>query len=109
MDMCQQRKTQQLCHQVAETLNLVLSGECSDEILQGLYVQEVQPSPDSSQLLVIVSGLVPGEPLDPVDVLTRLHRHSGQLRAEVAAAITRRKTPRLLFRVAEGPHPMFLA
>jgi hypothetical protein len=40
----------QLCHQVAETLNCVLSGECRDEVLQNLQVLGVEPAPNASQL-----------------------------------------------------------
>ena len=38
------RKTLQLCSQVADTLNLVLSGECADDVLQSLHVVAVQPA-----------------------------------------------------------------
>ena len=82
-------------------VNLVLTGECTDEVLQGLYVAEVQLAPDATRLLVIVGSAVPGETLDQVDVLTRLHRHSGQLRAEVASSI------RLRFQVASESIPVF--
>ena len=37
------RKTLQLCSQVADTLNLVLSGECADDVLQSLHVVAVKP------------------------------------------------------------------
>ena len=38
-----QRKTMQLCRQVEQTLCLVLSGECKDELLQSLLVESVTP------------------------------------------------------------------
>ena len=41
----QGRKSKQLCRQVAETLDLVLSGDCRDEILQNLQVVSVAPAP----------------------------------------------------------------
>src|ERR1700722_6396857 len=50
------RKTLQLCSQVADTLNLVLSGECSDEFLQSLQVVAVRPAPNAAQLLVLVTS-----------------------------------------------------
>lgn len=60
------RKTLQLCSQVADTLNLVLSGECADECLQCLQVVSVTPAPNAAQLLVVVSPSSGGPAPDPV-------------------------------------------
>lgn len=95
-----QRKTRQLCAQIAETLSLVLSGECGDELLQSLQVIAVDPAPDASQLVVTVRAGLPGERVDPAEVLMRLDAVMGKLRCEVAAAITRKRTPKLVFRVS---------
>ena len=95
------RKAQQLCRQVQQTLSLVLSGEFADEVLQSLFVESVVPAPNASQLLVTVSAADGSE--DAVEsglILQKLEHVAGQLRSEVAAAITRRKTPRLMFQVA---------
>jgi ribosome-binding factor A len=93
------RKTLQLCGQVADTLNYVLSGECYDDVLRNVYVVKVEPAPDASQLLVTVAPYDPNDPA-PLDViLARLGHASGLLRREVAATISRRKAPQLLFRV----------
>jgi ribosome-binding factor A len=97
------RKTMQLCRQVADTLGLVLSGECDDDVLRSLQVVAVTPAPDASQLLVIVAPAIAGEMLDPADVLSRLASCAGRLRCEVAAAISRRRTPRLAFQFVSGP------
>jgi ribosome-binding factor A len=94
------RKLLQLCQQVADTLAQVLGGECDDEMLRSLQVVSVTPAPDSSQLLVIVAPLLPGETLDPTMVLARLAAVAGRLRTEVAASITRRRAPRLMFQFA---------
>jgi ribosome-binding factor A len=83
--------------QVADTLNVVLSGECADEVLQCLQVVAVRPAPDASQLLVLVSPSSVESGPDPVRVLQRLAAANGRLRAEVAAAIVRRRTPKLVF------------
>jgi ribosome-binding factor A len=97
------RKALQLCGQVAETLNYVLSGECDDDVLRNLYVVRVDPAPDVSQVMVTVA------PLDPKDagrvdlIMTHLMHAAGKLRAEVASSIHRRKTPQLLFRVISPP------
>jgi len=94
------RKAQQLCRQVQQTLSLVLSGEYADEVLQSLFVESVVPAPNASQLLVTVSAAHDGQ--DAVEsglILHKLEHVSDRLRSEVAAAISRRKTPRLMFQV----------
>ncbi len=91
------RKSLQLCSQVADTLNLVLSGECADECLQCLQVVAVTPAPNASQLLVVVCPSSAGPAPDPVTVSERLASANGRLRGEVAAAIVRRRAPRLIF------------
>jgi ribosome-binding factor A len=96
------RKAQQLCHQVADTLSLVLSGELGDE-LADLRVVSVTPAPDSSQLLVVVAPAVAGGVVDPAAAIARLQTVAGRLRSEVAAAITRRRAPKLLFQFLAGP------
>jgi ribosome-binding factor A len=96
------RKTLQLCSQVADTLNLVLSGECADEVLQCLQVVEVVPAPNASQLLALVSPASTDSTLDPATVLKHLAVANGRLRAEVAGAIVRRKAPKLIFQFVGG-------
>ncbi len=91
-----QRKAWQLCHQVADTLNLVLSSEV-DDVLRDVHVVAVTPAPDASQLLVLVAPAVPGQSVNATDVLARLDAAAGRLRSEVAAAITRRRAPKLVF------------
>ncbi|MGD9633663.1 MAG: hypothetical protein AB7G28_04555 [Pirellulales bacterium] len=90
-------RSHQLFRQVAETLDLVLSGETHDELLQSLHVVSVAPAPDVSRLLVAVSSDLPAAEFDRAAIETRLAQHSGRLRCAVAAAITRRKTPLLSF------------
>jgi ribosome-binding factor A len=94
------RKAIQLCHQVAETLEEVLA-ECGDSVLQDLRVVDVEPAPDASRLLVTVA--VDGSLLDRQDRV-RVHEHlvraSGHLRSEVASAITRKRAPVLVYRLA---------
>jgi ribosome-binding factor A len=97
-----ERKLLQLCRQVAETLNQVLSGECDDDILRSLYVTSVVPAPNAAQLVVVVVPALPGESLEPVRVLERLSAHAGYLRHAVATSITRRRAPQLLFQFASN-------
>ena len=47
------RKTKQLCQQVARTLNLCVN-DCEDPIVQLMYLVNVIPAPDSSCLMVHV-------------------------------------------------------
>ena len=89
-------KTLQLCRQVQRALSLCLGGECGDEVLRSLYVESVEPAPDASRLLVRV--IMPRSMhISPIEVLGRLDRVSGTLRAEVARAITRKRAPELSF------------
>jgi ribosome-binding factor A len=96
------RKAKQLCRQIAETLDQILAGEASDDVLRGLRVADVLPAPDTSRLLVTL--LMDCDPTDfdrPL-IEERLACCRGRLRAEVAAAITRRKAPTLVFEII-GP------
>lgn len=97
-----QRKACQLARQVAETLDEVLA-DCGDEILRGLRVTTVAPYPDASRLMVTVAPvdgqLAPAT--GPNDVIEHLGRANGHLRYEIAAAVTRKRTPILLYRLAE--------
>ena len=89
------RKALQLCGQVAETLAVALASS-ADEVLRDLLVESVVPAPSSMRLLVT---LAPPPDATLADVTDHLHRAAGWLRSEVARAITRRKTPELMFRL----------
>jgi ribosome-binding factor A len=92
-----QRKTRQLCSQVAQALALILSSEFDDDLLLGLTVLAVEPAPNESQLLVTLQS--DAETNLRNAILTRLVQATGFLRAEVAAAITRKRAPQLVFQV----------
>jgi ribosome-binding factor A len=94
------RKTLQLCEQVRHALEYALSGESNDDLLRMLYVAKVEPAPDASRLMVTVVPLTKDEQPDPALVTTRLHAHAAALRASVAAAISRRKVPDLIYKFA---------
>jgi ribosome-binding factor A len=87
------RKTLQLCRQVQRALTFAF-GETGDDALLDVYVDDVQPAPDASRLLVSVhtGG-------DPLAVMQALDQHTGRLRSAVAEAITRRKAPELAWQV----------
>ena len=93
------RKARQPCRQVSHTLSYVLSGECDDDVLRSLYVESVDPAPDSSRLLVTVAVLDKDLATPTEVILGKLAAASGKLRSEVAASINRRKTPELVFTV----------
>jgi ribosome-binding factor A len=95
------RKTLQLCEQVKHALEYALSGESNDDLLRMLYVAKVEPAPDADRLMVTVVPLTKDEHPDPAEVMTRLHAHAGPLRSSVAAAISRRKVPDLIYKYAE--------
>jgi ribosome-binding factor A len=98
------RKAHQLCRQVGQTLDEVLA-ECADVVLQGLRVESVEPCPDACRLLVTVAPIVnrPTNVAEAAIVVDHLQRASGHLRSEVATAITRKRAPLLLYRLAEPP------
>ncbi len=98
------RKAQQLCHQVADTLSLVLSGEFGEE-LRDLRVVAVTPAPDATQLLVLVAPAIADSNVDPDAVIAKLAAVAGILRSEVVMAITRRRAPKLLFQFVAGQSP----
>jgi len=91
-------KTLRMCSQAADALALALP-ECADETLQSLTVLSVAPAPNASRLLVTL-GAQP--PVDLADILGRLERARGFLRGQLAATITRKKTPELIFRIYSG-------
>lgn len=93
------RKTMQLCGQVADALNQILGGECGDDVLRSLHVVSVTPCSDASQLLVLFSSDVADAATTPIEILTRLTHASGLLRSLVAEVVTRRRAPKLVFRV----------
>ena len=93
------RKALQLCREAERTLGAVLAGECDDDVLRELTVLSVVPAPNAGRLLVTVAapGHVPVE-----EVLERLGQVMGQLRSELASAVSRRRTPELAFQVVRG-------
>jgi len=93
------RKAWQLCRQVAETLAFVFADQ-PDEVIRDLLVVSVEPAPNTSRLLVTVHSPTDLDGPHPDEILDRLARASGRLRTEVAAAITRKKSPTLSFRYA---------
>lgn len=90
------RKLRQLCKQVANALQLSLAELATSSTLTSADIREVQPAPNAGRLRVIV---VVDNPTQLQPAQTLLERLTGRLRADVAAAISRRKTPELIFEV----------
>lgn len=93
------RKEQQLCAQVQRALGEALGADFEDDVLNTLWVMRVEPAPTVSRLRVWVAG--PPD-IAPDVVMARLSRVAGILRAEVAAAIARKRVPYLLYAVHTG-------
>jgi len=95
--------TAALCKQVRRAVAMTLAGECSDEVLQSLVVDEVLPAPNAGRLLVRVLLRQPTDTTAPkasvIDVLERLARVHGLLRMSVGESIVRKRTPELIFDV----------
>jgi ribosome-binding factor A len=103
------RKLGQLCKQVAETLSLVLASDFDDPRLHNLQVLSVSPAPNAGQLLVTVGCEDIRSADEVLTIQTLLAAVQGRLRSEVAASITRKRAPRLSFRIValrdgEAPH-----
>jgi ribosome-binding factor A len=89
------RKLQQLCRQVERALAYVVPGGLADPVLQDLSIDSVTPAPDASRLLVQLRTAQPAA--DVPQILERLERVRGYFRREVAAAVTRKRVPELVF------------
>lgn len=90
------RKTRQLCAQIARAIELTLLGDCDDEVLQNTSVESVEPAP-GNRLLVTLAVHPPGADLTREEVLARVEAHRGLIVSEAARAVTRRALPELSF------------
>ena len=98
----QNRKTQQLCQQVAHVLEAVLTGEARDADLQDLRVVCVVPAPHAGRMLVTVQSGAEDALSRWLEIDEKLRRATPWLRSELAASISRRRIPELVFQLA-GP------
>jgi hypothetical protein len=90
------RKDLQLCRQVFDALTYALA-ELDDPIIDDLALASVVPAPSAARLQVT---LVPTHDyVDPDAALTRVREVSDELREEVAAEVTRKRAPELVFRI----------
>ena len=91
------RKTKQLCQQVARTLNLCLN-DCHDPIVESMFLEAVQPAPDSSCLLIHVQCDM--DDFDHTEALQAIRNQTARLQFEIARSINRKRVPNLLFSVS---------
>ena len=91
------RKTKQLCRQVARTLNLCLN-DCDDRFVEAMFVVAVVPAPNSSCLLVVVECDV--DDFDHDEAMLAIQDQTPRLQFEIAKAIHRKRVPNLLFSVS---------
>ncbi len=89
----------QLCRQVFDALSYALA-ELDDPLIAALVLASVVPAPTAARLLVTLQPT--RDDLDVDAALDRVRDAAEELREEVAAEVTRRKTPVLVFRIA---HP----
>ena len=88
-----ERKSRQLCEQVAESLSLALA-TCDDPELLDCHVLEVEPWPGPGRLRVTVAL---DREVDPESLLAALSRAAPHLRREIAGDIHRKRVPTLVF------------
>ena len=95
-----ERKTRQLCKQVARVVSSVLL-ESTEECLQKLSLLTVEPAAGTSVLRVaVMAGTANGTELSAQrEALERLRPY---LRGEVAQAVSRRRIPELVFALIPG-------
>jgi len=90
------RKDLQLCRQVFDALTYAFA-EIDDPLIDDLVLASVVPAPSAARVQVT---LVPShDDVDPDAALSRVRELADELREEVAAEVTRRRAPELVFRI----------
>ncbi len=89
-------KDLQLCRQVFDALTYALA-ELDDPMIDELVLASVLPAPSAARVQVTFVPSTDG--LDIDEALARLHGVAGELREEVAAEVSRRRVPELVFQV----------
>jgi ribosome-binding factor A len=89
-------KDLQLCRQVLDALTYALA-ELDDPIIDELVLTSVDPAPSAARMQVTLS--LAREGIDRDEALARLRDITPELREEVAAEISRRRVPELIFRI----------
>ena len=98
------KKDRQLASEADIALRLALA-ELQDEDTHQLDIVGVEPAPDATHLRVLLAQTGPTEALDSEQFEDLLHRIEGGLRASIARAIHRKRTPSLSFVLVPRPAP----
>src|SRR5262245_37867990 len=89
-------KDLQVCRQVFDALTYALA-DLDDPVIDELVLVSVTPAPSAARVQV---NLMPAHAgVDRQDALARLAAIASDLREEVAAEITRRRVPELVFHI----------
>jgi ribosome-binding factor A len=89
-------KDLQLCRQVFDALSYALA-ELDDPLIEELALASVVPAPSSSRVLITL--VANREDIDCDVALDRVRELADELREEVAAEVTRKRVPELVFRI----------
>ena len=89
-------KDLQLCRQVFDALTYALA-ELDDPMIEELVLVSVMPNPSAARVLVTLQPARDG--IDQEAALVRLHSVASELREEVAAEVSRKRVPELVFRI----------
>lgn len=89
-------KDLQVCRQVFDALTYALA-EFDDPTIEELSLASVMPAPNAARVLVTLVPTRDG--IDPAAALERLRDATPDLREEVAAELTRKRVPELVFRI----------
>ena len=91
-------KDLQLCRQVLDALSYALA-EIDHPVIDDLALASVVPAPDGSRVLVTLVPTREDLAADADAALLALRHVADDLRAEVAAEVTRKRVPVLVFRI----------
>lgn len=89
-------KDLQVCRQVFDALTYALA-ELDDPVIDELVLVSVLPAPSAARVQVTLTPSTSSIDLD--EALERLREAAPELRLEVAAEISRRRVPELVFRI----------
>jgi ribosome-binding factor A len=93
------RKSSQLCAQVRRALEYAIPDVLA-ETPWSVWVVDVQPAPNASNLLVLIQSAETGQSFEDLQQIEQsVHARQRELRMEIASFIQRRKVPSLMIRL----------
>lgn len=96
------RKLLQLAAQIRRSIESTLVGECTDEVLQNISVEGVEPAA-GNRMNVTLMVHAPGDALEKTEVMQRLEAWRPLLVRRVAEDVHRRAVPDLTFWFVREP------